>query len=95
MDGKHLLSVYLGNYPDFHPDAALPGTKGIVGGYEATWYGATPTLDRPYILTTVLGVPGGRPDLPLKAYVRVLPQPRRDLRQTMVTIAAMRFKSRW
>jgi hypothetical protein len=94
-DKKHLLRVYLGNHPDFVPDPATPGTHGVVGGYAATWHGATPTPDRPYILATVVLVPGGRPDLPLKAYVRVLPQLRSDLPLTVSTIAKLRFKSRW
>jgi hypothetical protein len=95
VDKKTLFSVYLGNHPDFDPETTTRMATGVVGGRTATWYRGVTIHDQDYLLGTVLLVPGGTTELPLKAYVRVEHQRRGDLRQTLSAIAAMQFNARW
>ena len=79
----------------FVPSPTDEKIKGTIGGRREFWYKAKPDPIEPRLLQTTFAIPGGRPELPLKTYVWVSPQLRRDLPNTFKVIAGIRFKERW
>jgi hypothetical protein len=94
-DKKELFGVYLGNHPNFEHEASLVATNGVVGGHKVVWYMRAKSDERDFLLASLTEIPGGRPELPLKAHIWVMPQLKRDLKQTFQTISNMQFKSQW
>jgi len=59
---KQLFGLYLGNFPNFHPDQNATGRKGRIGGFDVVWYsGKSDDAAKPIKIQTILKI-SSRPE---------------------------------